>query len=98
MPSEAQIPHLATLLVIPLFSAKGVHGANETGSNEPQRLFARSRNKLSGGYTSHDFVTARAWCAITTTLQLSTSINRGLNAVPKVEHFFIFKPSHSDLY
>jgi len=60
--------HLAILLAVPLFPAKGVHGANETGSNEPQRLFARSRNKLSGGYTSHDFVTARAGCAITTTL------------------------------
>jgi len=60
--------HLAILLVVPLFPAKGVHGANETGSNEPQRLFARSRNKLSGGYTSHDFITAKAGCAITTAL------------------------------
>jgi len=90
--------HLAILLAVPLFPAKRVHRANETGSNEPQRLFARSRNKLYGGYTSHDFVTARAWCAITTALQLSTSTNRGLNAVPKVEHFFLSKPSHSDLY
>jgi len=80
---------------VPLFPTKGVHGANETGSNEPQRLFARSRNKHSSGYTSHDFVTARAWCAVTTALQLSTSINRGLNAVPKVEHFFLSKPSHT---
>jgi len=65
---EAQMLRLAILLVIPLFSAKVVHGVNETGSNEPQRLFARSRNKLSSGYTSHDFVTARAGCAITTAL------------------------------
>jgi len=90
--------YLAILLAVSLFSAKGVHGANETGSNEPQCLFARSRTKFSGGYTSHDFVTARARCAITTALQLSTSINRGLNALPKVEHFFLSKPSHSDLY
>ena len=83
--SEAQIPHLATLLAVPLFPVKGVHGANETGSNEVQRLFARSRNKLFGGYTSHNFITARAWCAITTILQPSTSIYRGLNAVPKVD-------------
>jgi len=55
---------LTILLAVPLFPAKGVHGTNETGSNEPQRLFARSRYKLSGGYTSHDFVTARAGCAI----------------------------------
>jgi len=59
---------LAILLAVPLFPAKGVHGANKTGSNEPQHLFARSRNKLSGGYTFHDFVTARAGCAITTAL------------------------------
>jgi len=91
--SEAQIPHLTTLLAVPLFPAKGVHEANK-----PQRLFARSHNKLSGGYTSHYFVTARAWCAITTALQPSTSITRGLNAVPKVEHFFLSKPSHSDPY
>ena len=50
--------------MVPLFPAKGVHEANKTGSNEPQRLFARSRNKLSGGYTSHDFVTAIAGCVI----------------------------------
>jgi len=78
-------------------SREGVHGANKTGSNKPQRLFARSRNKLSGGYTSRDYVTTRAWCAITA-LQPSTSINRGLNAIPKVEHFFLSKPSYSDLY
>jgi len=76
---------LATLLAIHLFPAKGVYEASETGSSEPQRLFARSHNNLSGGYTSHDFVTARAWCAITTTLQPSTSIYRGLVEVPKVE-------------
>jgi hypothetical protein len=35
-----------------------------------------SRNKLFGGYTSHDFVTAGARCASPTALQLSTSINR----------------------
>jgi len=62
-----------------------VHGASKTGSNEPQRLSAHSHNKLSGGYTSHDFVTARARCAITTALHPFTSINRGLIAVPKVE-------------
>jgi len=80
------------------FPTRGVHGASETGSNEPQRLSARSCNKLSGGYTSHDFVTARARCAITTALQPSTSINRGLIAVPKVESNFSSKPSLSDLY
>jgi hypothetical protein len=57
-----------------------------------------SRNKLSGGYTSHDFVTAGARCASPTTLQLSTSINRGLIVVPKVEFFYSSKPSLSDLY
>ena len=79
-------------------SHKGVHGANETGSNEPQCLSARSRNKIYGGYTSHDFVTARARWAITTTLQPSTSINRGLIAVPKVESNSSSKPSLFDLY
>jgi len=67
------------------FPAKGVHEASETGSSEPQRLFARSRNNLSSGYISHDFVTAIAWCAITTALQPSTSIYMGLVAIPKVE-------------
>jgi len=79
-------------------SHKGVHGASETGSNEPQRLSACSRNKLSGSYTSHDFVTARSKCAITTALQPSTSINMGLIAVPKVESISSSKPSLSDLY
>ena len=60
--------YLAILLAVSLFSAKGVHGANETGSNEPQSLYARSHNKLSGGYTSHDFVTARARFSITMVL------------------------------
>jgi hypothetical protein len=81
------------------FLCEGVHKANETGSNEPQRLFARSarsRNKLSGGYTSHDFVTARAKCASSTALQPSTSINRGLSALPKVELFLPLKPSLSE--
>ena len=77
---------------------EGVRGASRTGSNEPQRLSARSRNNLSNGYTSHDFVTARAWCAITTTLQPSNSIYRGLAAVPKVESISSSKPSLSDLY
>jgi len=76
----------------------GVRGASETGSKEPQRLSARSRNKLFGGYTSHDFVIARSRCATTTALQLSTSINRGLIAVPKVESNSSSKPSLSDLY
>ena len=67
------------------FFPQGGARSEQTGSNEPQRLSARSRNKLFGGYTSHDFVTARARCAITTALQPSTSINRGLIAVPKVE-------------
>ena len=80
------------------FPARRVDGANKNGSNEPQRLFARSSNKLFGGYTSHDFVTARAWCAITTTLQPSTSLYRGLLAIPKVEHFSPSKPSFYDLY
>ena len=79
-------------------SQKGVHGASETGSNEPQRLSAHSHNKLSSGYTFHDFVTARAKCAITTALQPSTSINNGLIAVPKVESISSSKPSLSDLY
>jgi len=77
---------------------EGVHGASKTGSNEPQRLSARSRNKLSSGYTSNDFVTARAKCVITTALQPSTSIYRGLIAVPKVELNSSSKPSLSDLY
>jgi len=77
---------------------EGVHGASETGSNEPQRLSARFRNKLSSGYTSHDFVTVRTRCATTTALQPSTSINRGLIAVPKVESNSSSKPSLSDLY
>jgi len=79
-------------------SQKGVHGASETGSNEPQRLSGRSRNKPSSGYTSHDFATSKARCAITTALQPSTSINRGLIAVPKVELNSSSKPSLSDLY
>jgi hypothetical protein len=31
----------------PLLREGGVHGASDTGSNEPQRLSARSRNKLT---------------------------------------------------
>ena len=95
---KAQTPRLATLLVTHPFPARGVHGASETGSNEPQRLSARSRNKLFVGYTSHDFVTARARCVITTALQPSTSIYRGLLTVPKVESNSSSKPSLSDLY
>jgi len=95
---QAQTPRLATLLATHPFLATGVHGASETGSNEPQRLSARFRNKLSRGYTSHDFVTARVRCAITTALQPSTSINRGLIAVPKVESNSASKPSLSNLY
>jgi len=45
---------------------EGVHGASKTGSNEPQRLSTRSHNNLSGGYTSHDFVTARCNTLIST--------------------------------
>jgi len=74
------------------FPREGGHRANETGSSRPQRLFARSHNNLYGGYTSHDFITARAWCAITTALQPSTSIYRGLVAVPKVESFLSQNP------
>ena len=96
--SKAQTPCLATLLATHRFPIRGVHRASETGSNKPHRLSARSLNKLSGGYTSHDFVTARARCAITTALQPSTSINRGLIAVPKVESNSSSKPSLSDLY
>ena len=95
---QAQIQCLPTLLATHPFPVRGVHGASKTGSNEPQRLSARSRNNLSGGYTSHDFVTARAWCAITTALQPSTSIYRGLIDVPKVESNSSSKPSLSDLY
>jgi hypothetical protein len=94
--SKAQTPRLATLLATYLLPSRGVHEANETSSKELQRLFAhsaRSRNKLPGGYTSHDFVTARARCATTTAPQPSTSINRGLNAIPKVELFLPLKPS-----
>jgi len=81
--SKAQTPRLATLLATHPFPTRGVHEAGETGSNEPQRLSARSRNKLYGGYTFHNFVTARARCAITTALQPSTFINRRLIAVPR---------------
>jgi len=70
---------------IPPLCEGGVHGAGRTGSNVPQRLFARSRNYFSSGYTSYDFVTAGPRCAITTALQPSTSIYRGLSAAPKVE-------------
>jgi hypothetical protein len=65
---KAQIPRLAKLLPTHPFHTRGVHRTKETGSNEPQHVFARSRNKLSSGYTCHDFVTARARCAITTAL------------------------------
>jgi hypothetical protein len=67
--SKVQIPHLAALLATHPFPTKGVNGANETGSSRLQRLFARSRNNLFGGYTSHDFVIVGAWCATTTALQ-----------------------------
>jgi len=50
------------------------------------------------GYTSHDFVTAGARCAITTALHPSTFINRGLVAVPKIESNSSSKPSLFDLY
>jgi len=83
--SKAQTPCLTTLLVTHPFPTRGVHRASEVGSNEPHSLSACSRNKLSGGYTSHNFITAEARCAITTALQPSTSINRGLITVPKVE-------------
>jgi len=89
---KAQIPRLTTLLATHPFSVRRVHRASKTGSNEPQRLSARSRNNLYGGYTSHDFVTVRAWCAITMALQPSTSIYRGLIAIPKVESISSSKP------
>jgi len=89
---KAQTPSLEILLATYPSTARGVHGASKTGSNEPQRLFARSRNNLSGGYTSHDFVTTRPRCAITTALQPSTSIYRGLLAVPKVESILPLNP------
>jgi len=82
---QAQIPHLATFLATHPFPVRGVHGANETSSNEQQRLFTHSRESLSGGYTSHDFVTVGHTCAITTALQPPTSIYRGLLTIPKVE-------------
>jgi len=71
---------------------RGVHGANKTSSNELQRLFARSRESLPDGYTSHDFVTTRHTCVITTALQPSTSIYRGLIVVPKVESTLSLNP------
>jgi len=46
-------------------------GPVQTGHN----VFAHSRNYFSGGYTSHDLVTAGPRCAITTALQSSTSIH-----------------------
>jgi len=69
-----------------------VHGANETSSNELQRLFTRFRESLPGGYTSHDFVAVGHTCAITTALQPPTSIYRGLLAVPKVESILPLNP------
>ena len=66
--SQAQTPRLANLLATYPLSVRKMHGASRTGSNEPQRLFARSRNYFAGGYTSHDFVTAGPKCAITTAL------------------------------
>jgi len=83
--SQAQTPRLANLLATYPLSVSGVHRASRTGSNEPQCLFARSRNYFSGGYTFQDFVIARPRCAITTALQPSTSIYRGISVVPKVE-------------
>jgi len=88
MQSKAQTPRLATLLATYPFCAKGVYKASKTGSKEPQRLSARSRNYFSSGYTSHDFITIGPRCAITTALQPSTSIYRGLLVVPKVESTF----------
>lgn len=96
--SKPQTSCLAILLATHPFPVRGVHGTSKTGSNKPQRLSARSHNKLNGGYTSHDFVTARTRCAITTALQPSTSIYRGLLTVPKVESISSSKPSLSDLY
>jgi len=89
---KVQTPRLASLLAIYPFSAKGVHRARRTGSNEPQRLSARSRNCFSSDYTSHDFVTIGPRCAITTPLQPSTSIYRGLLGFPKVEFTFLLSP------
>jgi len=74
------------------FPAEGVHGENETSSNELQRLFTRSRKSFSRGYTSHDFITVGNTCAITTALQPPTSIYRGLLAVPKVESTLPLNP------
>jgi len=71
--SEAQTPSLAILLATYPSTTRVVHGACKAGSNEPQRLFARSRNKLFGGYTSHDFVTqTTAFKAPTVTFWSST--------------------------
>jgi len=80
------------LLATHPFPARGVPGANETGSNELQRLFPCSRESLPGGYTSHDFVTAMRVCVITTALQPPSSIYMGLLAVPKVEYIFSLNP------
>jgi len=89
---QAQTPRLTILLATHPFPAKGVHGASETSSNKLQCLFTRSRNYHSGGYTSLDFVTAGHRCAITTALQPSTSIYRGLLTIPKVESTLPLNP------
>jgi len=82
--TKAQILHLAILLATRPFPVRGVHGADETSSNGLQRLFAHSRESLPDSYTSHNFVTVRCVCVITTALQPPSYIYRGLLAVPKV--------------
>jgi len=56
-------------------------------------LFPRSREYLTGGYTSYDFVTVRHTCAITTALHSPTSINKRLLATSKVESLSLSNPS-----
>ena len=89
---QAQTPRLAIFTRNTLVPHEGVHGANETSSNRLQRLFPRSRESLSGGYTSLDSVTSGHTCAITTALKPPTSIYRGLLAVPKVESTLPLNP------
>lgn len=96
--SKAQTPRLATLFATHPFPARGVHGASEIGSNEPQRLSACSCNKLSVGYPFHDFVTARARCVPSQRLCNPPPLYMGLLTIPKVESISSSKPSLSNFY
>jgi hypothetical protein len=61
----------------------------QTNSNV---TFPRSREYLTGGYTSPDFVTVGDMCAITMALHSPTSINRRLPAASKVESLSLSNP------